>query len=298
MVKRGWFAVASLAAAAPLMAQAPEGMPPGMAALRAEEAKVPPPTKVIRYGPDDLRAGDLRLPAGKGPFPVAMLIHGGCWTAFYETRKGTSPLAEALRARGIAVWNVEYRRVGDPGAGWPGTFQDIAAAMDYLPVLAKSYPLDLKRLTIVGHSAGAHLAVWAASRGKLPAPWTAPAAIRPRSVVLIDGPATLAPFVGPDQEVCGQPVIVPLMGGTPAEKPAEYKLASAADHLPLGMRQVMVQAALGPFMVPYTAAAKAAGDPVAVLEPADANHFDIITPGTANGKAVADFIAREAFAAK
>ncbi len=285
-------ALAMLLVASPLAAQ----MPPGMAELRAEQAKMPAPDAVVRYGGDDLRSGEIRLPKGKGRFPIAMLIHGGCWSQEYDTVKGMTPLAEALRQRGFAVWNVEYRRLGNPGGGWPGTFQDIAAAMDYLPTLAKTYPLDLKRLTIVGHSAGAHLAAWAGSRTRLPAPWTAPKAVRPVSVVVIDGPTTLAPFVGADAEVCGKPVIVPLMGGTPAEKPAEYRIASPADHLPLGERQVIVLGSLTPYIKPYVAAARAAGDPVDALEPAGANHFDIITPSTPNGKAVADFVAAKALA--
>jgi acetyl esterase/lipase len=237
------------------------------------------------------------VPAGKGPFPVAIVIHGGCWRASVDDRSGIAGFAEALTKRGFATWNVEYRRVGDAGGGWPGTFQDIAAAEDKLADLAAKYPLDLARVVIVGHSAGAHLALWAASRAKLPAPWTA-ARVRPVAVAAIDGPGALAPFVGIDAQVCGDPVIVPLMGGTPAEKPAEYALASPADHLPLGMRQLLVAGELGPLMQPYVAAAKASGDTVSVLTPSGANHFDIVTPPTANGAAVVDFIARQAIPAR
>ena len=266
----------------------------GMAALRAEEAKVPKATSIERYGSDAQQIGELRLPSGKGPFPVAILIHGGCWTASFDTIKGVSPLAEALRARGIATWSIEYRRLGNAGGGWPGTFADIAAGEDRLAALAKTRPLDLRRVVLVGHSAGAHLALWAASRSKLGAPY-AGGSIRPMAVVAIDGPATLAPFVGIDAEACGAPVIVPLMGGTPAEKPREYHLASPGEHLPLGLRQYAVLAEFGPLMKPYVAAATTAGDRVEAIEPAGANHFDIITPGSANGAAVVDFIASKAF---
>lgn len=283
------FVLAASLVAAPVVAQ------DGMKELRAEQAQVPKPTLVERYGTDDLRSGELRLPKGKGPFPVAVVIHGGCWTASFDTRAGTTPLAEALRARGIAVWNIEYRRLGDPGAGWPGTFQDVAAGVDHLTALAKKHPLDLTRVTIVGHSAGGHLASWAASRPKLAGPY-GPGAIRPVSVVVIDGPSALAPFVGIDQQVCGQPVIVPLMGGTPADRADAYRIASPVDHLPLGTRQLLVEAELGPLMKPYAAAAKASGDTVEELVPPGANHFDIITPGSPNGKAVADWIAARAFA--
>jgi acetyl esterase/lipase len=281
-------AVASALAAAPLLAQ------DGMKELRTEQAAVPKPTMVARYGPDDLRSGELRLPEGKGPFAVAVVIHGGCWIAAMDSRAGTTPLAEALRRRGIAVWNVEYRRLGNPGGGWPGTFEDVAAAVDYLPALAKTYPLDLNRVTIVGHSAGAHLALWAASRGKLAAPFAA-GAVKPVSVVAIDGPPVLAPLIGIDAQECGQPVIVPLMGGTPVEHPDRYRIATPAENLPLGVRQLLVEATLGGVMKPYAEAARAAGDTVEELAPANANHFDIITPGSPNGKAVAGWIAANAF---
>lgn len=227
-----------------------------------------------------------------------MLIHGGCWTAGYATRASFEPLAAALAARGLAVWNVEYRQIGQSGAGWPGTFEDVAGGVEHLRVLARRYPLDLSRVVLVGHSAGAHLALWAASRRKLGGRWADDHAIRPIAVAAIDGPATLAPFVGLDAQVCGKPVIVPFMGGTPAEKPDAYRLASPADHLPLGARQLLVLGELGPLMQPYVAGAKAAGDPVEVLSPAGADHFDIITPDTPNGAAVVDLIATRAFAAR
>lgn len=278
-----------------LVAAAPAATPE--ATYKAFGHAASKPAATIAYGPGPLQVADLRLPAGKGPFPVAVVIHGGCWRASVDNRSGIAGFAEALTKRGFATWNVEYRRVGDAGGGWPGTFQDVAAAEDKLADVAARYKLDLSRVVIVGHSAGAHLALWAASRGKLPAPWTA-SRIRPVAVAAIDGPGALAPFVGIDAQVCDGPVIAPLMGGTPAQKPAEYALASPADHLPLGVRQLLIQGELGPLMQPYAAAAKSAGDPVAVLTPPGANHFDIVTPPSANGAAVLDFIAREAFAAR
>lgn len=253
-----------------------------------------PPTLTTRYGADDLRSGQLRLPKGSGPFPVAVIIHGGCWSADFETVAGTQAVAEALTARGIATWNIGYRRMGDAGAGWPGTFEDIAAGADYLTVLAKSHPLDLSQVSIIGHSAGAHLAAWAASRAKLDAKW-APK-IKPVSLVIIDGPAALAPFVGIDAAVCGRPVIVPMMGGTPDEKAAEYKAASPAAHLPLGMRQLLVQGQFTPFMAPYAKAAEASGDKVEILQTDQNDHFDMMTPGLPNGDKTIEFIATRAFA--
>lgn len=255
---------------------------------------LPPPTATIHYGADDLRSGELRLPEGRGPFPVAVLIHGGCWRADTGGRS-MAGLAEMLRRRGFATWDVDYRRVGHPGGGWPGTFEDVAAGVDHLTTLARTNPLDLTRVTLIGHSSGAHLALWAASRTKLDAPWRAGEATpRFRSVVAIDGPAALAPFIGIDSQMCGQPVIVPLMGGTPAERPAEYRIASPSANLPLGLPQLLVLGELGPLMGPYAEGVRAAGDPVQTLTPPGANHFDIITPGLPNGEAVADWIVAHA----
>ena len=258
-----------------------------------EGAQASRPTATIAYGSSPLQVGDLRLPAGKGPFPVAVVMHGGCFMAGIDKREGMAAFAEALTSRGVATWNIEYRRVGDPGGGWPGTFQDVAAAVDRLATLAPTHNLDLSRVTYVGHSAGAFFALWAASRGQLPAPWGQPR-IRPASVVAIDGPGTLGSLIGVDAMICGQPVIVPLMGGTPAEKPAEYRLASPQDHLPLGLPQLLVQAELGMLMQPYEAASRAAGDSVQSLAPPNANHFDVVTPSTVNGRAVVDFIVAKA----
>lgn len=266
-------------------------------AYKAEGAKASSPVATISYGPSELQVADLRLPAGKGPFPVAIVIHGGCFMASVDKRTGIAGFADALTARGFATWNVEYRRVGDAGGGWPGTFQDIAAAVDKLADVAPKYRLDTKRVSFVGHSAGAYFALWASSRAKLQAPWNR-ARIKPAAVAAIDGPGDLAPFVGIDKQVCGRPVIVPLMGGTPAERPAEYRVASPVSRLPLGIPQVLIGSDLADLMQPYIAAAKASGDPVQTLMPPKANHFDVVTPITSNSKAVVDFIVQNLRAAR
>lgn len=265
------------------------------AVLNAAKTRVAAPALVAAYGADPRQKGELRLPKGKGPFPVAVVIHGGCWNAKMEDWQGTVPLAEALTARGIATWNIEYRRTGNPGGGYPGTFEDVAAATDYLAVLAKTQPLDLRHVAVVGHSSGAHLALWVAARPKLHDPLVGAMTVEPVTAVAIDGPGTLAPFVGVDEQICGAPAIVPLMGGTPAEKPAAYALASPQDHLPLGVHQLVVLGALGMMVEPYTQAALASGDTVVKLAPGGADHFNIITPETPQGKQVADFIAAQAF---
>jgi acetyl esterase/lipase len=121
--------------------------------------------RTVRYGPDRSQRADLHLPVGPGPHPVMVLIHGGSWTSRYG-RIVMRGLAGDLLRRGWAVWNIEYRRVGN-GGGWPATFEDVAAAMDHLAGL--DGPLDLTAVSVLGHSAGGHLALWAASRDRLPA---------------------------------------------------------------------------------------------------------------------------------
>jgi acetyl esterase/lipase len=117
----------------------------------------------LSYGDDPLQFGELRLPEGEGPFPVVIVIHGGCWLSAYDLGY-MSALADALTVAGVATWSIEYRRVGDEGGGWPGTFQDVADAADHLFEIASEYDLDLDRVAAVGHSAGGHLALWLAGR--------------------------------------------------------------------------------------------------------------------------------------
>ena len=106
------------------------------------------PTLVAAYGSDPHQVGELRLPPGKGPFAVVEVVHGGCWTKGFATLKNTAALASALTSLGYATWNIEYRQIGDKGAGWPGTFKDWAAATDYLQVLAQSQPISLGRVAV------------------------------------------------------------------------------------------------------------------------------------------------------
>ncbi|WP_460441783.1 alpha/beta hydrolase family protein [Amycolatopsis stemonae] len=130
-----------------------------------DEQDAPRPVRTVAYGPHPAQVGELYVPAGEGPFPVVVLLHGGYWTAMFDRRSMTR-LADDLVARGYAVWNADYRRLGD-GGGWPATFEDTAAALD---VVAGVDPaLDPARVAVIGHSAGGHLAAWTAHRAALPA---------------------------------------------------------------------------------------------------------------------------------
>lgn len=247
---------------------------------------VSPPVARLRYGPSPMQVADLRVPAGKGPFPLAVVIHGGCFLAKIDNKDGIAGLADALTKRGIATLNIEYRKLGDAGAGWPNTYRDIGTAVDLARGAARKYPLDLAHVTIVGHSSGAHYALWAASRFRLPPNSEIRGAnpLKPAAVVAIDGPAALAPFVGRDVEECDEPVIVPLLGGTPAQVPDRYRQVDATARLPLGIRQGFVVAQLGDTMTDYIARARASGDPVAVYKPDQPYHFRIINPEREEGQ--------------
>ena len=261
-----------------------------------ERMEVSAPVQTVRYGASPLQAADLRLPDGPGPFPVVVLIHGGCWDNGFGVKAQMAPLADALGKRGLATLNVEYRQVGDQGGGWPGTMRDVGAALDSLNGLAQEHRLNLGKVTVVGHSAGAQLALWTAMRDRLSpsSDLFSPDPVKPTAVVAVDGPGTLAEFIGVDAEVCGKPVIVPFMGGTPKQFPQRYIDASPQDHLPLGIPQSFAQALFADRMQPYIDRSKAAGDPVEVFRPTDGKHFDIVNPTQKQGQGTIDLIARAA----
>jgi acetyl esterase/lipase len=236
------------------------------------------------YGDGDQQFGELRLPRGSGPHPLAIIIHGGCWVSRFATLQNTAAIADALRDQGVATWNVEYRRLDHPGGGWPGTFTDVATAVDHARVLAKQHPLDLSRVVVVGHSAGGHLALWAAARSRLPQ--DSPIYVRdPLSVagaVALGGPGDLRDFTTYAASICGTPVIEQLMGGTPDSKPERYAQGSPAALLPLGTRQVLIVGDNDPVMPArardaYVAAAVKAGDNAEVVV-VPGGHFEVIAP--------------------
>ena len=140
----------------------------GLSWSQIEKLPQPPGGEVVTYGEAPSQFGELRLPAGEGPFPVAVVIHGGCWQFKYGVDH-IAPLAADLNEHGIATWAIEYRRLGEPGGGWPGTFDDVATGLARLESLAADKPIDAGRMALVGHSAGGHLALWLAGRNRLPA---------------------------------------------------------------------------------------------------------------------------------
>lgn len=281
--------IALALAALPAAASAQPMTPAQVTALPSS-----PPYIRASYGFGPIEVGELRLPPGKGPFPVAVIIHGGCWKTGFATLAMMSPLATALTARGFATWNIEYLQLGDDGAGWPGTFKDWGLAVDHLRVLAKSEPLDLTRVIAVGHSAGGHAALWLAARPGLPttSKLRGDDPLPIRTAVDIDGPPDLRPYVGPVADICGAPVITDLMDGEPAAQPDRYREGNPAERLPLHALQLLVSAKL---LSPeaaraYATAARAAGDRVEILELLDTGHHEPVAPGTPAWTRVEAFI--------
>src|SRR5262249_27624473 len=119
----------------------------------------------LAYGTDQFQFGELRLPSGGGPFPAAIVIHGGFWRAKYDLEY-IRPVCDALAGVGIASWNIEYRRIGNSGGGFPGTLDDVVSAGDYFTSITSRFKLDSSRVIAIGHSAGGHLALWLASQKK------------------------------------------------------------------------------------------------------------------------------------
>ena len=235
----------------------------------------------VAYGSEPQQFGELRLPEGAGPHPVAIVIHGGCWLADYDLGY-VSSLAAALAADGIATWSIEYRRVGDDGGGWPGTFDDVAAAADHLREIAADHALDLERVVAVGHSAGGHLALWLGARRGLSRNdgFRREGPLVLSGVVSLAGIPDLAAFAS--SEGCGA-AVPGLLGGQPTDHPERLGRVSPIEMVPLGIPQIQVIGGLDP-IVPraqaddYATAAGDAGDRVGVKEIPSAGHFELVDP--------------------
>jgi acetyl esterase/lipase len=244
-----------------------------------------PADQRIAYGPDSSEYGELRVPADRGPHPVVVLIHGGCFKAAYATLRDLAPMGDALRDEGIATWNIEYRRLGEPGGGWPGTYLDVGRAVDHLAAIAGPNHLDLGRVVLVGHSAGGHLAMWAAARRRVE-PGSAVHMRRPlpvRGVVDLAGPLDLTAHRPEYEHLCRDSVITALLGGTPEAVPERYAQVSPIGLLPLRIPQVVVigeheEFVPRPLVERYAGAAARQGDSVRVIVVPRAGHFDIASP--------------------
>jgi acetyl esterase/lipase len=236
------------------------------------------------------------LPRGDGPFPVVVLVHGGFWRRPYGRRLMVG-LARDVVQHGWAAWNIEYRRIGQQGGGWPGTLDDVAAAVDALadvPTLTGvEVPLDLSRVVAVGHSAGGHLALWLAARPGLPA--GVPGAQPRVAVAAAVSQAGVADLVAGAEERLGRGACLELLGGGPDEVPDRYTATSPMARLPLGVPILAVHGDEDD-RVPlrqsetFVAAARAAGDQAVLVALAGVDHFAVIDPAHHSWRIVTDFV--------
>jgi acetyl esterase/lipase len=252
------------------------------------------------YGEHRDQFGELTLPAGAGPFPVAGLIHGGFWRERYDLRLEDALVAD-LASRGWAAWNLEYRRLGRrSGGGWPATFEDVIAGIDALADV--DVPLDLERVVAIGHSAGGHLALWAAASAKSRVAATA-AGSRATSEssdephVLLAGAVSQAGVADLREAArlgLSDSAAEALLGGSPDEVPERYDAASPIDRLPLGIPQLLVHGDADE-NVPVSLSrryAERAGDACALVELPGGGHFEHLDPGSDAWRAVTDWLER------
>jgi acetyl esterase/lipase len=230
---------------------------------------VPPPPADARlpYGSDPYQFGELRLPKVSGPVPIVVNIHGGYWRAKYDLGHA-GHLCAALSSKGLATWNLEYRRVGNPGGGWPGTFADVRDGYRFLPQLAKKYPLDLTRTLVMGHSAGGQLAFCLA--GHEP------------SVKRVISLAGVVDLQQAWELRLSDNAVAEFLGGNPKEVSDHYREAdplqlriAATEWLIHGAPDDSVPASLSRG---YAEQKKARGEDVHYLEIATASHEDLIDP--------------------
>ena len=233
----------------------------------------------LAYGDGPDQVADLRVPVGDGPFPVAVMLHGGFWRNVW-TRDLMDGISVDLSQRGWATWNVEYRRLGN-GGGWPATLEDVADAIDALAPLAADFRLDLDAVSTVGHSAGGHLALWAAARSSLPldAPGAVPQ-VRIRTAV---GLAPMADLAAGYRAGLGSDAVAAFLEASPDEAPERYATSSPSELVPCGVRQLIVHGDIDDHIPvalsrEYAGRAADAGDAVVYHELEDADHFVLIDP--------------------
>ncbi|MCU6500571.1 alpha/beta hydrolase [Rugamonas sp. A1-17] len=240
----------------------------------------PAPTLHVAYGAAPSQFAELFVPAGDGPFPVALIVHGGCWCKEYAGISQMRNIAGDLQRQGVAVWNIEYRRFDEEGGGYPGMYLDVATAVDLLRSLAAEWRLDLSRVVLVGHSAGGHLAQWAASRARLPrsSPLYADDPLPVSTVISLGGLADLRNEEQLIKTSCERD-IVQLAGSASAQRPDIFSDTSPVELLPSGVRTVLIHGefdTISPLRAgqDYARRAQAAGDQAEVIVLPGGSHFD------------------------
>lgn len=277
-----WFAAALAAVllGGCSMTDVPEAQTPSPGAMYGTDANLKPsrPDAILRYADHPRGFAELRVPSGEGPFPFAVIFHGGCWKTGIANQAYMAPLATRWQQLGVATLNVDYREVGD-GGGWPGSFEDWAAVEALVRGLMNDRRFDLSRLTYVGHSAGALPAQWLAAAQDDDGPVGRRAGLLEADSIVFDGPADLARDQPAFDALCQFSAVAPFMGGSLAEQETRYGAISPIGRHSGLQRLHFVQAKLPSPHPDALAALRHAGVQVEVTLHPDATHFDVITPG-------------------
>jgi acetyl esterase/lipase len=239
---------------------------------------LPPPPADARlvYGADANQFGELRLPKTQGLRPVLMNIHGGFWRAKYDLSHA-GHLCAALTAKGLATWNLEYRRVGNQGGGWPGTFEDVVNGYRFLRQVTRRYNLDTNRVVVMGHSAGGQLALCLAAHE-----------------LSVKNAVSLAGVVDLDRAWelhLSNDAVVEFLGGKPNEvadhyheaDPVQLQISKATEWLIHGSADNVVPP---DFSRKYVEQKAKRGENVHLLEIQKAGHFELIDPRSTAWKQV------------
>lgn len=248
----------------------------------------PAPTCEIRFGPGKTDIADLWLPETAPPHPVILMVHGGCWQKHIADRTLMNYAAEELRLNSFAVWNIEYRGVDETGGGYPGTFLDVAAGADALRDHAAEHQLNNDNIIAFGHSAGGHLALWLAARGRIAkaSPLAPDNPLPISAVVNTGGLADLEATAPVTEEDCLAAIMDKLTGEASDARLNVFSDTSPAELLPFGATTICINGDRDPIAPPvlgrnYAAKAKAAGDAARYCEIEDCGHVELIAPGTA-----------------
>jgi acetyl esterase/lipase len=258
----------------------------------------PTPTTTIRYGDHAQQVVDVYLPTGDGPHPVVIMIHGGCWSQPWD-RGLMNWISDDLRRRGIAVWNIDYRTLGENDASaYPALFEDVAAAADALRAHAARHRLDLSRVVTVGHSAGGHLALWLAGRRNLPRGHFANANPLPiHATISLGGLQDLELAERPPGSGCGTAVIGRLIGRALPGRSDPFADTSVPRMGALRIPQVLIngnQDRIIPthFAEDYARRMRALGDDVRVRMFDATGHVELVAPESAAWAAAVEEIER------
>ncbi len=249
-----------------------------------------PPVRIEKYGPLDDQIGDFYIPT-RHRRPVICLLHGGFWLKPYG-RDQMSAIADDLAERGFAVWNLEYRRSGVQGGGWPHTFVDVSHGLEHLSHLAGEVEVDLSRLVVIGHSAGGQLALLSATINRESGQNRAATKIRVSAVV---GQSPVADLVQAYERGVGGNAIADFLGGTPQERGPEYLQASPIARLPFGIPQLILHGSVDD-VIPielsraYVQAARNSGDQAELIELPGTGHMDFLDPSSAAHAALCNWL--------